>query len=849
MPERAGESAAGQLPLTRWQQVRSRIRHVLENRFYQTCFPGLLIRKKYAAFQRLCRGDRRALELISAIEEIGQKRLVCDPEHIRALLRRLDEEVRSLVEALVAFNPGKYALLRNYHRKYAFYADMALMEKDPGGGPGSRPPFVRRLSERLDEDAAGGKGVILSRLLREGEVPVPPGLVVTPAGFHLLLAANRLKPLIQEELSRLGPHSQDRLAEVSQTIRSAVLAARKPPSLEEAVGAGLKTLGISETPLALRSSAVGEDLQASFAGQFESLLDISPADWFSAYKRVAASKYSPHALYYRMSRGFSDGDMPMAVLIMPFLQAAVSGILYTRRPDRSGPDPSQQAVLYMVSGTGESLAGGSECKAWAVFSTAENRLEGQEGPALLSAEQLIRLFQLGLRLEADFGSPQDVEWVVDREGRISILQSRPLRKDAAGGRTAAHGPDRYRPEEILGRGKWVSSGCGSGSLYRLESPDSIAGAPPRSILLTRELPPELAPALEKAEGIIAEMGSPACHFASLAREAGVPVICNATGHETIGNGQMVSLDSEAGVILSGARFRESSAKPPARAPGSPVMEKLSRALPHIASLCLSDPGGPDFSIRSCRSLHDIVRYVHEAGVREMFSLVGRRGLTGYGAKRLVSGLPLVLHVLDVENGLSAEGKSRKTIAPEHIASRPMKELLAGLSSPAVQWDAGILHYDWEAYSRNTAAFVDVEKSTMFSSYAILDREYLHALLRFGYHFAVVDAVAGLHAQQNYLHFSFKGGGGNETQRMLRLELIQMILEHFQFKVKAMVDLLEAALDRQPQPEIAVNLQRLGIVLGKTVLMDMRLKEADPVETLAAAIIEEIYDLLPFQKNP
>src|SRR6056297_3229185 len=131
----ARESAVGQIPLTRWQRVRSQARHAVENWFFKTCFPGSLIQKKYASFQRLRRGDRQALELISRLEEIQQKRLACDIEYIKHLCRLLDREVQELVEALVAFNPIKYALLRNYHRKYAFYVNLALMEEGLEEGP------------------------------------------------------------------------------------------------------------------------------------------------------------------------------------------------------------------------------------------------------------------------------------------------------------------------------------------------------------------------------------------------------------------------------------------------------------------------------------------------------------------------------------------------------------------------------------------------------------------------------------------------------------------------------------------------------------------------------------------
>ncbi|MFO7839995.1 MAG: PEP/pyruvate-binding domain-containing protein [Desulfosalsimonadaceae bacterium] len=828
------ESAAGQPPLSRGQEVFSQCRHVLENWFLKICLPGFLIHKKYALFQHLRQGDRSALELISRLEEIRQKQLVCDYEHIKHLCRLLDQMVEGLVDAIIAFNPLKYSLLRNYCRKYAFYASLALTEEPPP----SEPPYVLPMNAQLSEVLAGGKAAALSALCSEREFGVPPGLVVTTRAFSLLLERNALFPFIEQELSRLGPDNSEELQQVSLRIQSGLLDAEAPAALEEEVWRGMEELGMEQSALALRSSAVGEDLQASFAGQFESRLDVAPRDWFQVYKQVLASKYSPHALYYRMSRGFSDLMTPMAVIIMPTIRARVSGILYTR--DQNEPD---KASTYMVSGSGQSLAGGAAGQGLASFDIRREELCDLNNSGLLSLETISALFHLGQKLEAISKTPQDVEWLVDEQERIHIVQSRPLRISSV----KPGAEDSYPEDAVLARGQWVSSGRASGRIYKPGRIPSVSEIPDQAILVTGELPPELTLALHKVRAVIAEYGSPACHFASVAREYGIPVICGVGGAESIAAGKTVSIDSDVGVVLSGALFTSESPQPGSREPDSPVFAKLSEALRFISPLSLQDPDAADFSIRSCKSLHDIVRYVHEAAVREMFFLVGRRGLDSYGAKRLISGLPLVMHVLDVHKGIAPAGKSGKAVELKHIQSRPMQELFAGLASPAVQWNENILHYDWDAYAKSTASFVNVEKSTMFSSYAILDSEYVHALLRFGYHFAVLDAVQGSVAEQNYIHFSFKGGGGNTEQRVYRTELIRIVLEHFQFVVDIHADLLEAFFDRRSRTDTGINLARLGIVLGKTVLLDMRLSSEQQVRSLAETIIGEAYDFFPVQK--
>lgn len=836
MSPAARESAAGRHPLSRIQQLRAHVFHTLENWFFRTCLPGQLIQKKYSAFQSLRQSDRSALELISRLEEIQQRELPCDFEHIKHVCSLLDQEINSLVTSLSAFNPLRYSLLHNYHRKYAFYVRLALMEEEPS----TDPPYALSLETLQSEELIGGKGATLSALLSTHGLPVPQGFVITTRAFNLFLQHNALEQLVREQLSRLGPEGLEDIKGISRTIQTRILEGDIPRDVGSEVQTSLEALELEDSLLALRSSAVAEDIQASFAGQYQSLLNVRPRDWQGAYKQVLASKYSPHALSYRISQGMSERMTPMAVIVMPVVQSKVSGILYTR-----GQDEPLTASLFMVSGFGESLAAGSGPEASARFDAQSQELTIAGDASLLDSSVIRSLFALGQDLDRIYGQGQDVEWVVDQADRIHIVQSRPLQTSSA----PREETQDLDPSAVLFTGQWVSSGRASGRVFRLtpgQSPDSV---PLGSILITDELPPELTLALPRAAAIVAEKGSPACHLASVAREAGVPVLCSASRARELESGRWISVDSDQGLVLAGKLFPSGSTRhTQTERRATPVRIKLEQALTSISPLHLRDPNADDFSIQACQSLHDIVRFVHESGVREMFSLVGRRGLNTYGAKRLNTRLPLVMHVLDVSQGLKADAKASKTVTEEQLQSEPMKHLFAGLSSPVVDWDPAILHYDWDAFSKSSASFVNVEKSTLFSSYAILASDYLHALLRFGYHFAVVDTILRPEAEQNYIHFSFKGGGGDDQQRSYRVQLIKHILEHFHFSVRIASDLLEAGFDRRGLTETAAKLHILGIVLGKTVLLDMRLKSEAHVQDLSTSIISDIHDFLPVQEH-
>jgi len=65
--------------------------------------------------------------------------------------------------------------------------------------------------------------------------------------------------------------------------------------------------------IAMRSSAVGEDTEASFAGQYRTELNVTGETVLDAYKAVVASKYSPRAILYRLRYGLDDSDTPCAL--------------------------------------------------------------------------------------------------------------------------------------------------------------------------------------------------------------------------------------------------------------------------------------------------------------------------------------------------------------------------------------------------------------------------------------------------------------------------------------------------------------------------------------------------------
>ncbi|MGY1633866.1 PEP/pyruvate-binding domain-containing protein [Geodermatophilus sp. SYSU D01186] len=255
-----------------------------------------------------------------------------------------------------------------------------------------------------DEDGYGGKAVALGRALRSG-LPVPPGTALS-AGL---------------------------VGAVSAGDEQAVAAVR----------AAAAELG---EPLAVRSSAVGEDGTASsYAGQHLSLLNVAVQDVVDAVVRVAASACAESALAYRHARG--DRSPPRcAVVLQRLVPAVAAGVLFSHDPV-SGAD---ELVVEASWALGEAVVEGMVVpdlfrldrdgrllhrvvgrKDRAVVprpggGTATVDVDPERaGRPCLDESELTVLAQLARRCDELFGGPSDVEWAWGAAG-VALLQRRPI---------------------------------------------------------------------------------------------------------------------------------------------------------------------------------------------------------------------------------------------------------------------------------------------------------------------------------------------------------------------------------------------------------------------------------------
>lgn len=186
----------------------------------------------------------------------------------------------------------------------------------------------------------------------------------------------------------------------------------------EAVGA------LGDGPLAVRSSAAAEDLAgASFAGQYETVLDVTgAAALVEAVRRVRAGGDDARVKAYRESHG-PEGSAGVAVLLMPMVHADAAGVAFTAHPLTG---EREEAVVTATAGLGEGLVGGEAVGEQWIVRTGHAVRDRRAPAQVLDEAQALAVAELARAIERIFdGVPQDIEWAFSA-GELFLLQARPM---------------------------------------------------------------------------------------------------------------------------------------------------------------------------------------------------------------------------------------------------------------------------------------------------------------------------------------------------------------------------------------------------------------------------------------
>jgi len=904
--------------------IRSRLIKAKEgkNQSEDNAEANAVFRFKYTLFKELLSANSELFNILADMEEKLKGTHIFGASYIKNQVIRSMIQTFKMVKNLNVLSGNKYPQLYQVLEKI----NQDIKSVNTGKNECEPPFYVIPYKNILKKDAdfVGGKSANLGEIQNRLNIPVPEGFAVTAKAFNGFLDANHLREDILKRKNLIDAddiHDIDLLNRLSREITDLILSKPVPEEIMAEIRKAMDTLwrtSPSDVRVAMRSSAIGEDGELSFAGQYLTLLNVPLGRISEAYKSIIASLYSPRSVSYRMAKGIKDEDLSMAVACIRMVDSVASGVMYTRHPynilddhilinavwglgpyavdgiirpdtfvvekndelrilNRDISDKAVQLVCHRPStdacenhdGTGNKAVERNMAEAVREIPVP---IEKRSAPALTDL-QIQELAGYGQKLEMHYKCAQDIEWALDPEGRIIILQSRPLKINAVSPASGASGLSgthhetgiRKRPDPISGyrviieESEIASQGIGTGTAFHVKSEEDLASFPVKAILIAHHSSPEYTLVMRQCSAIITESGSISGHMAALAREFDVPTLMGlgaATALRDIPNGMEITVDGYGGRVYQGVVTELVAAveKQEAHMEGTPVHEHLKKIAGLMLPLYLINPKSPDFTPVGCKTLHDIARFCHEYSYIEMFNVSDMASKRDKCSFRLSAPLPIDLHIIDLGSGMmKPEGSGDPAIAN---TCQGMVSLDQIQSVPFLALMKGMLHKDLDTRDPkpvNFSGFLSVMQEQMLSpghvgdrfgdrSYAIIADKYLNFSSRVGYHYSVVDAYCGETINKNYISFSFKGGAADDIKRNRRVRAIALILKSFDFTVDVKEDKVDARFQKYPCPLIQDRLDILGRLLLFTRQMDMLMTTEDSVKQVADNFIAGNYKL-------
>ncbi|MDN3017982.1 phosphoenolpyruvate synthase [Paenibacillus sp. BSR1-1] len=308
--------------------------------------------------------------------------------------------------------------------------------------------FVLHLNE-VDKESlpyVGGKGANLGEMTKAG-FPVPQGFCVTISAYQAHVDKSKEMDQFFTELDHVHADSLEEIRMLGKKIRKSIEHLSIPWEVQTAIVEAWQHHGM-EKAYAVRSSATAEDLPgASFAGQQETYLNVRGLQQLlDAVRCCWASLFTDRSISYRAKNGFDHRQVFQSVVVQEMVFPDVSGIMFTADPITGNRKVTSidasfglgealvsglvSADLYQVKG-GQIIQKKISDKKIAIYpvpdggtKTKDLSLEKQQSQAL-SDEQILRLAELGQKIEEHYGTEQDIEWCFVN-GELYIVQSRPI---------------------------------------------------------------------------------------------------------------------------------------------------------------------------------------------------------------------------------------------------------------------------------------------------------------------------------------------------------------------------------------------------------------------------------------
>ncbi len=806
-------------------------------------------------FRKILDLNNKVLEEIGNAERVLGGNYVFDRAFLAEFVTKVCEITREVIYNFNALTNGQYMVL--YDRLEAIR--FALEDIIAGGeGPyGHRLTLSYKEINRDLDEIVGAKNANLADVYNNFQVRIPQGFAITVKAYLLFLETNQIVPQIEKI------YKQDRdptliKERVTEIFKNASIPSQLAIEVKKELEALFDELG--RVPLlAVRSSAVGEDTERSFAGQFHTILNVHPEDLFDAYKKVIMARFMPEVMEYlgQIRDLYSN---PVAVGVQEMIDASIAGVAYTKDPLNHYKDC---LVITAIAGLGERLVAGHLdgdqylvrrsfpfCLQSSIITpkslnkrlpTGDKPLDMgdhnlRRGSSLLNIKSLKDISEVAMLCEKAFGSPMDIEWALDKKGELVLLQNRrlgiqsvsePLHKDL-------EKVVKQFPVIMNGVGHTAQLGAASGRVVHVEPDGDLENVPVGAIVVSRYAHPKLSRVLRKAGAIVTDIGSSTGHLATIAREYRVPAIFG-TGNATmlLKDGMEVTVDADNRKIYQGIieELVEVEARQDWEYMEEPEIKTLRKVLSYVAPLYLIDPTSKDFKAEKCKTIHDIIHFAHIKAVDaliEQFS--STKSYKDEKTLRLKADLPIEIVIIDIGGGVDTR-ENDKEVQIDQIRSVPFKAILSGLLRQDA-WDREPVPFGLgDLFSSMVRPVSMITHPPEFAgqNLAIVAEDFMNLSLLLGYHFNVIDSFVSDEPDNNYIYFRFAGGFAEEQKRRKRAELIRWILETLGFKTEVRKDIVIGKLKGLDQQKLVKILEHLGWLIAFTRQLDVRMADERAVE--------------------
>jgi pyruvate,water dikinase len=287
--------------------------------------------------------------------------------------------------------------------------------------------------------------------------------------------------------------------------------------------------------------------------------------------------------------------------------------------------------------------------------------------------------------------------------------------------------------------------------------------------------------------------------------------------------------------------------------------KKRYVLRYISPLNLVDPLVDNFAVKGCKTIHDIVRFIHEKSVAELINNARHENskLNRRFAVKLELPIPAGIVIIDIGGGLNLTGspddtppgnflrhrpKKLKSATPEEITSLPLKAIIKGMMHTDA-WHSDVVSFKAADLVTSIMRTSDIASGNMNNSIynvAVASKDYVNLNLRFGYHFTIVDCFCSENAKNNHIYFRFVGGATDIVKRSRRVRLLADILKGYGFNTSIKGDLLIGRLANIGRDEMIEILERLGLLIVYARQLDALLRDDSSVERYAKNFIEGNY---------